>query len=158
MQVRLTTDTDLRKRNANRKKDSAAAAPPAMQKTPFLEILDEVLPAETPQNDELHGLWSSLPDAEKRLLEQPSEFNLKTYRDTVRSIARLTLKQNMRVKKIQRRTRQGEMVELNTVEILDDRLQKMALMMQSKNNSAFSLMARLDEIRGLLIDLRDASV
>jgi len=39
--------------------------------------------------------------------------------------------------------------------VIDERLQKMALMMQARGNSAFSMLRTVEEIRGILLDMRD---
>ncbi len=153
MQVKLTTDTNFQKRD--KKKSSPVSSPDAPSRSPFLTILDEVLPSHQEESRDLHQLWSQLPDLEKELLDNPSEANLTAYRETVRSIARQTLDRNVKLKKIHRRTRLGETVELNAIQVLDDRLHRMALMMQSRNNSAFQLLRQMEEIRGLLLDLRE---
>ena len=123
-------------------------------RSPFQLILEEILPPEQ-ENLDLHSLWSRLPDLEKDLIAKPVQENLDTYKDAVRKIARETLRKNVRVKKLRRKNRRNEIVELNVIEILDDRLQKMALMMQSPANSAFTLLKTMDEIRGILLDVRE---
>lgn len=155
MQVRLTTDTGFKKKSPSSgrvsRHDSAASA---RDKSPFEVILDDIIPPENQSDHEYHQLWSNLPSAEKNLIHLPTEENLSHYRELIRKIAGLTLKRNTRVKKLNRKSRNAT-VELNVVDILDDRLQQMVLMIQSRKNTAFQIMNSLDEIRGILIDLRD---
>jgi hypothetical protein len=156
MIVKLTTDTDYKNREARarRSKGPGGSSSVEKSKSPFLEILDEILPASIDQNRDLHDLWSDLPGLERDLIDHPSEENLNIYRETVRLIARMTLDKNVRVAHIYRKNRHNEKIELNLIEIVDDRLHKMALMMRSSSNTAFSILKTLDEIRGLLLDSR----
>ena len=154
MQVRLTTDTNYR-----RSKGGSISRPEKSEgvaRSPFLQILDEVLPPEKVGADgDLHELWQELPDVERELLNHPSNENLRRYRDVALGIARATLRRNARVKKIRRRNRKGEMIELSLVEFVDDRLQKMAHMLSAPGNSAWFMLKTVEEIRGMLLDVRE---
>lgn len=135
---------------------SSVASTAPVQKSPFEEILDEVLPAErTGATGDLHSLWKSLPDAERELMNHPSNANLYRYRDIVIAIARETLRRNTRVKKLRRRNRHGDVIELSVVEFVDERLQKMANLMHAPGNSAFLMLKTVEEIRGALLDVRE---
>ncbi|MDH5654381.1 MAG: YaaR family protein [Spirochaetia bacterium] len=152
MQVKILTETDYRKKTINKRKSSASVQP--LSENSFLNILEEVLPSSLDENKSLHELWSILPDAEKDLIETPSNENLNHYKDVVRQIASQTISMNVRLKKIYRKNRNNEKVELNVIEYLDSRIQKMAVMMQSSGNTAFNILKTLDEIRGILLDLK----
>ncbi|MBW7857057.1 MAG: DUF327 family protein, partial [Leptonema sp. (in: Bacteria)] len=119
----------------------------------FQEILDSVLPQETIESRDLHRLWSELPNLERQLIEDQSPENLKVYRELVKAIANQLLKDNVKVAKLKRRVKGGD-VELSVVQIIDERLHRMMIMLQSNENTAFQILRNLDEIRGLLMDLR----
>jgi uncharacterized protein YaaR (DUF327 family) len=154
MQIRTTTDREVRSRSHRRlRPEGAAPSAVSGEVSGFQEILNTVLPAQQEETRDLHRLWSALPAAERSLIENPSAENLKTYRELVRSIAREILKSNMRVTKLRRKVR-GNDVELNVLEIIDDRLHRMMMALQSKSNTGFQILRNLDEIRGLLMDLR----
>ena len=125
------------------------------EKNSFLDLLTEVLPASTPERASLQNLWSQMPQAERDLVDNPSKENLGAYQDLVRAIARQTLDEAMKVEK---RTRPATFSraqnELTTVRIIDEKLHRMALVMLSPENSAFSMMKSLAEIRGFLMDMR----
>ncbi len=139
---------------AGRATPSAPAASPAAPNN-FQQILDEVLPASRPASHDLKQLWSELPEAERALIEKQSDQNLARYRELVRAIARETLKQNVRLKKIRKRNRHGDEIELSVVEFIDDRLQRMANLIHAPGNSAFQILKAVEEIRGILIDVRE---
>ena len=162
MQVRTTNEAPRRSRSgkSGTRKKGAAGAGAALAgieaaRSPFQQILQEVLPAESAQQRDLQELWQELPDTEKELLEHPSDRNLRRYRELVIKIARATLQQNTRVRKVRRRNSRGETVELSVVEFINARLQKMAETILHPQNSAFHLLKTVEEIRGVLLDVRE---
>lgn len=165
MQVRLTTDGPARRRTgvADAKKRSASGAGRASSsgesvdavRSPFLQILDEILPPSRLESRDLHQLWEQLPDLERELLDHPSNANLARYKELVIAIARETLRTNTRIKKIRRKNRKGELIEMSVVEFIDERLQKMAHMMTAPGNSAYFMLKTVEEIRGILLDVRE---
>lgn len=152
MKVRLQTDTDYRKKTREK---GASSAVPAEKASSFLEVLEEILPSHLEKNQSLHDLWSVLPDVEKKLIEKPVKENLNEYKRLVREIAEKTLKNNTRVKKIYSKNRRNEKVEHSVVEFIDRRVQAMAVMLHSSENSAFSILKSMEEIRGILLDLKE---
>lgn len=166
MQVRVTNDPATQRRKPLRKSGAGASgtsgsssagatAAVAADASPFLQILEEVVPSGQVGTADLHELWKDLPDAERELLEQPSNANLARYKELVIAIARETLRKNTRIRKIRRRNRQGEVIELSVVEFIDERLQKMANMMTAPGNSAYFMLKTVEEIRGALLDVRE---
>ena len=161
MNVRLSTDLRGRKADLARHQGKGTTSSPvgleAQDRTPspFEQILNEVLPAGGPSTGDLHQFWQDLPWAERSLLDHPSEENLQNYRRIVLGIARETLRANTRLRKITRRNRAGEELQLTVVEFIDERLQRMANMIHSKRNSAFQLLKTVEEIRGVLFDARE---
>ncbi len=168
MQVRVTNDAPSRRPAGRRRTDAsgsgsssrgtgAATATGAVEpvRSPFLQILDEILPAGAVGAADLHELWHKLPDIERELLDHPSNANLARYKEVVIAIARETLRRNTRVKKIRRKNRSGELIELSVVEFIDERLQKMAHMMTAPGNSAYFMLKTVEEIRGALLDVRE---
>ena len=153
MQIRLTTETDLRRRNTQ-KTLSAAKGGAGPKANSFQSMMDEVLPPEQETNLDLNRLWKELPDVERDLLGHSSQENLDRYRKIVIQIAKMTLKKNVSFKKIKQRKAQGKWVELSVVEYVDERLQKMIGLLRAPQNSAFAMLKSIEEIRGILMDLR----
>lgn len=154
MQVRVTTDAevaDIRRKSTAKKSPRSSAVHP--ESSPFLSILEEVLPTDS-NNGPLQQLWENLPGLERDLLDHPSNENFRKYRETVREIAKETLRINVQAKKLQFKRRSQE-YEHTVIHVIDQRLQKMALVMLSPENSAFALLKSVEEIRGLLLDMRE---
>ena len=115
--------------------------------------MDEVLPIENESNQDLHLLWKELPGMQRSFLSSNSHKDLETYRQTIIQIARLTLKQNVQSKKIYKKNLQGDTIELRTISFINKHLQIMANTMHSPQNSAFTLLKAMDEIRGILLNI-----
>ncbi|MBL8021267.1 MAG: DUF327 family protein [Leptospirales bacterium] len=157
MQVRLKTETEIKRRGlgTNRPSSSGSTAGISSERSGFLDLLAEVIPANSPEQSSLQGLWAQMPEAERDLLQNQSQDNIARYQELIRSIARQTLEQNVRVDKLMGRGRLTKTEkELSTIRILDERLQQMAILMQAPGNSAFALLQKLAEIRGMLMDMR----
>ena len=158
MRVVTATETALRgraRRKAGRtdgSKEPRALRP--VERSPFSDILEEILPASQADSEDLHRLWSDLPQAERNLLDVPSADNFNSYRDLVKQIAAATLKKNVKLRSMSRKGSKGQDLKLQVVEFVDERLQKMAVMMHSPRNSAFAMLRKFEEIRGMLLDVR----
>jgi len=118
----------------------------------FDELIEELIPEK--KEPELNRLWKDLPDVEKLLIENPTEEHLEKYKQIVKNIAEILVKRNMKIESIKRRTSSGKEVILSYVKVIDDKLHKMMLAIQSKKNTAFEILRNLKEIRGLLLDLK----
>ena len=152
MQIRLSTETDLRRRSTQKAGSPSKGGGPGPSS--FQSIMDEVLPPEQEANLDLNRLWKELPQAERGLLEHCSQENLERYRRIVIQVAKVTLKKNVSLKKIKQYKQQGKIVELSVVEYIDERLQKMLGLLRAPQNSAFAMLKSIEEIRGLLMDIR----
>ena len=155
MQIRLTSETDLRRRNTQKTAASSSSrGGQAPKASSFQNIMDEVLPPDLEANLDLNRLWKELPQAERGLLGHCSQENLERYRKIVIQIARMTLKKNVSLKKITQRKPHGKIIELSVVEYIDERLQKMLALLRAPQNSAFAMLKSIEEIRGILMDIR----
>ncbi|MCS7204646.1 MAG: DUF327 family protein [Leptospiraceae bacterium] len=118
----------------------------------FLEILEEFIPSK--KEPELHQLWVRLPEVESELIKNPTEDILEEYKNLVRQIAKLQIEKNVKIQTLKRKNSAGKEFLLSYVKIIDEKLHKMTLAIQSKRNTAFEILRNLREIRGLLIDMR----
>jgi uncharacterized protein YaaR (DUF327 family) len=118
----------------------------------FDELIEEIIPQN--KEPELNQLWKELPIIEKKLIENPTEEHLEQYKKLVKNIAELQLKKNMKIETLKRKTTSGKEIILSYVKIIDEKLHKMMLAIQSKKNTAFEILRNLKEIRGLLLDLK----
>lgn len=161
MQIRSTNDAPLRNKSRkaggrnNSTQTTASGADAKDSISTFQQILTEVLPASNDSERDLQQLWQNLPDTEKDLLDHPSDRNLRRYRELIIKIARATLNQNTRIRKVRRSNSRGETVELSVVDFINEKLKKMAETILHPQNSAFHLLKTVEEIRGILLDVRE---
>lgn len=118
----------------------------------FDELIDELIPQK--KEPELNQLWKELPIIEKKLIENPTEESLEEYKQLIKKIAQILLEKNVKIETLKRRTQTGKEIILSYVKVIDDKLHKMMLAIQSKRNTAFEILRNLKEIRGLLLDLK----
>ncbi|TGL15158.1 YaaR family protein [Leptospira meyeri] len=122
-------------------------------KQSFLEILESIVPSGKEETRELNELWKDLPDLEKDLIKDPNHKNLESYKKHIKQIAELILRKNYKVMQAPQRGR-NDQKDVRYVKVVDEKLDLLAKTMFSPNNSAFVILKQLDEIRGLLIDLK----
>lgn len=122
-------------------------------KQSFLEILESIVPASGENTKELNELWKDLPDLEKKLISEPNHKNLNEYKEHIKQIASLILKKNYKIQQAPLRGRNDQR-DIRFVKIVDEKLDILARTMFSPSNSAFTILKQLDEIRGLLIDVK----
>jgi uncharacterized protein len=120
----------------------------------FLNILESIVPSTQAETKEMNVLWRQLPDAEKEFLKTPNNINLQKYKNLVKEITTLILKNNTEIVQARRRGRNDKKILL-TVKIIDENLQLLATTMLSPANSAFSLLKQIEKIRGLLMDIKE---
>ncbi|MDF3820930.1 YaaR family protein [Leptospira sp. 96542] len=140
---------------STQKKGNEKVARPALDesKQSFLDILESIVPSGSEETRELNELWKDLPDLEKNLISDPNQKNLKTYKDHIKQIAEIILKKNYKVLQAPQRGR-NDQKDIRYVKVIDEKLDILARTMFSPSNTAFAILKQLDEIRGLLVDLR----
>ncbi|GBF43435.1 hypothetical protein LPTSP2_27320 [Leptospira ellinghausenii] len=140
-------------KKGSKEKLNASFAPVDEAKQSFLEILESIVPSGKEETRELNELWKDLPDLEKDLIKDPNHKNLESYKKHIKQIAELILKKNYKVMQAAQRGR-NDQKDVRYVKVVDEKLDLLAKTMFSPNNSAFVILKQLDEIRGLLIDLK----
>ena len=125
----------------------------------FQEMIDEAIPitdsTTKPFTEKLAAFWKELPELEKEFILKPSAKNLYKYKKLVMNIVNTTIKNNSNIHRVHKRNRKTrEIQELSVVSFIDTRLQKMLEIILSKRNTAFQILASIEDIRGLLLSLR----
>lgn len=144
-----TSSSTNKKKPSERK--SVAETDPAKQS--FFEILDSIVPHTNDNTKELNELWKDLPDLERALISSQNHKTLSEYKDHIKQIAELILKKNHKVMRAPSLGR-NDTKDIRYIKVLDEKLDLLANTMFSPTNSAFSILKQMDEIRGLLIDLK----
>ncbi len=127
MQIRLETNT--KHPRARHKGPALETRKSSAQPPPFQVLMDEILPPDDVGKFDLNRMWKQLPQIEKDFIANPTQKYLEAYRSMVRSIARASLQKNIRIKKMKKHVNSKRL--LSWMEIIDQRLHKMALLIQS---------------------------
>jgi uncharacterized protein YaaR (DUF327 family) len=117
----------------------------------FLDTLHEQEQSHAALN--LEKLLANVDDTAKKLLSDRSKANLKAYREAVRSFMKEAVGGSYRMKGERRWDRRGNARVLYLIERVNKNLEEVATMVLQKQEDAMAVMAKMDEIRGLLVDL-----
>ena len=120
----------------------------------FEDMLQSIIPIDNQNTKDIHILWKELPSIEKQFIDQPNNENLSIYKEYVQSIIRLTLKQNVFIRDINFKQRNDKQA-FKIIKIINQDLQTLNYILINKNNSAFNLMKKIRDIRGLLLDIKE---
>ena len=126
----------------------------SVKSSSFLETLMETEVSmeleEEEEERELEDILADLDEAGERLKDDPRLENLKRYRDLVKLFLKIALRRAYRVKEVMSR-RTGKLFIL--VEKIDQALEELIERVLSQQFDAIWLASKLEEIRGLLIDI-----
>ncbi len=100
----------------------------------------------------IEELMNDLAEQERRFVEEQSLYQMNQYKSIVKSIMKMLLEADTSVETLQRRRR--DRADFVIVDSINDRLDQIARAITQKNNRAFNLLKTIEEIRGLLFDLR----
>ncbi|MDN5331681.1 MAG: uncharacterized protein PWP45_906 [Tepidanaerobacteraceae bacterium] len=114
----------------------------------FLKSAQEVYTRE-----QLSLMLSSIEEQGKRLVKNMSLADLKKYKEMLGRFFRYCLELGLELKEERLFSGQGRQKILTTVRIVDEKLIELTELLLSKNAEAVRVLAILDEIRGLLLDL-----
>lgn len=118
--------------------------------SPFLEALK--VTSDDLTTKELDEILLSVDEAGRALMEDPTYENLITYKDLVKRFMKETLSRLYRVReKMSRRTFDEKIYVI--VEEVDKRLAALTDEVLASQIDPLTLVAKLDEIRGMLVDL-----
>ena len=95
---------------------------------------------------------NDLTEQERRFLDHQNEYELNRYKLLLQKILKTLVSDSYRSKVIERRSRnRADFLIINQI---NEKVDSIAKMLVSKENKAFSLMKTMEEIRGLIYDLR----
>lgn len=122
-------------------------------KNEFFELVEHLLPYNQERTRDLNTLLRDLPDAERNFLRSPSYANLEVYKRIVQGILKEVMDRNTSLETLKTRVRGGSEKVYQVVKIVDEKIQTLADFIVHPENSTFELMKKMEDIRGLLVDL-----
>ncbi|MFO7153110.1 MAG: YaaR family protein [Bacillota bacterium] len=114
----------------------------------FLKSAQEVRTKE-----QLSLMLTSIEEQGRRLSKTMSLADLKKYKEMVRGFLKYCVDMGLKLKEERLFSGKGRQKVLTTVKIVDQKLMELTELLLSKNADALKVLALVDEIRGLLLDL-----
>ena len=148
---KITNHTN--KLNQKKKTEQALDLTPSTKPSSFEDMLEQVIPISNEKTKDIHLLWRELPSIEKQFISEPNNENLKLYKEYITSIMELTLKQNTVIKNISFRRRDDDQT-FQIIKVINQELHMLNHIIIKKENAAFNLMKKIENIKGLLLDIK----
>ncbi len=101
----------------------------------------------------LQEMLKSIEEKGEKLKKSRNLKDLKAYKKDVKNFLATAGKEGLKVRQISHRTPQGKMKIYTVIDKVDDALEELTQEMLKKQASVMSIVAKIDEIRGLLLDL-----
>lgn len=117
-------------------------------------LFEEVLRMERVQEFDLESALEEIDEYAKQLQRSPVFANLLRYKRKVRDVLLYLVKQSYEVRERTFYDPQGRRRLLVLVENINQKLEELTRDFLDKHSAALDLVSRLDEIRGLLLDLQ----
>jgi len=132
----------------SRKKKGASAS----DKMSFASELSDVVDSEYVSS--VDGMLTELESQEKRFIDLQSRIELEKYKSMVKNILKFIMEEGFENKALSLSFRERRLgrAEKTVIETIDKNLVELSQMI-TKSNEAFSLLKKIEEIRGLICDL-----
>lgn len=124
-------------------------SPAAPSSRAFLEVLQ----SEHNVQIDLEVAMAQIDEYARRLRESPVYENLRRYKEGVRTVLRLLVKKSYTVTEQSFYDHQGRRRLYMLVESIDQKLEELTRSFLDEQMDSLELVQRLDEIRGMLLDL-----
>lgn len=103
--------------------------------------------------EKLEALIRSLDEIGQRLVKSFSLYDFKTYKDVLKNFLRQTSGQNYQLKEETGHTRLGKTKIYQTIHMINAELEELSKLILAKQKDQLQILMKLDQIRGLLVDL-----
>lgn len=104
-------------------------------------------------NEQMDGEMAAIQEQGRRLARSMSLADLKKYRDMVADFLRICIAGGLSCKEERLSSRYGRTKVLTIIKTVNQKLLALAEALLSENKDSLKVMALVDEIRGLLLDL-----
>lgn len=139
------------RRDSSLRKKGKAASKVNLKHSVFFDTLQEYETKDPAGNWE--ELMSAVDEAAQNLLQDRTLSNLRRYREAVREFMKKAVDGSYQIKGSRRWDGRGNRKAFYLIEKVNHSLEGLAAMVLKKQAGTMKLMAALDEIRGLLLDL-----
>lgn len=137
----------------SRRDGSVLGSSRRMRSAPAEPMFGEVLRAEQEHEFDLAAALEEIDDYGRRLIQSPVLANLLRYKRKVRDLLLFLVKESYEVRENSFYDPQGRRRLFVMVETINQKLEELTRDFLDRHNPPLDLVRRLDEIRGLLLDL-----
>lgn len=145
-------DSPSKDRVGDKKRGPAELGPAAGRPGPFLEELQAALEEESLDAVDFDALVVAVDGAGKELLAHQDADHLKRYKDAVKKFLLAAVRKAFRVQVVEGRGAQPKLYVM--VERIELKLDDLTRAVLTSNKAPLRLLAQIEELRGLLLDLR----
>ena len=143
------TSTSPKKDEKTKIKSKKKSHPVKEKKKVFDDTLEKTIEFEF--HGTINELVNSLKDQEKRFLNQQTVYELQKYKAIVQKILKTVMDDGFTTMKLKRRRR--EKADFIIIKDINIKLEEIAKYITSSSNKAFNVFKKIEEIRGLILDL-----
>ena len=130
---------------------AAKASPGVFADNDFQDVMNK---QHTPDwKGDLDRLLKQLDELGQRLIKSFSVYDLKAYKETLGGFLKETLGRTYKIKEETTWSKKGKTKVYQIIQKINGELEEMSVLVISKQRDQMKLLAKLDQIRGLMIDL-----
>lgn len=121
----------------------------------FQDLLEEIAPSNSESTRDINFLWRDLPNLERDLIHSRSPQALEAYKEHIRLLITTILAKNTRYHTATTPIRgTTSRKEYPYVEFINNKLKLLAETITHPQNSAFTILKQMDNIKGFLLDIK----
>lgn len=133
-------------------KKGSAPVPGSTNPPSFVEELQGAIVEEDKEESSLEQLMAAVEEEGKNLVARPDDKNLKAYREAVKRFLMASVRKAYRIKLVEGRGPNPKLYV--SIERIENKLEDLARTVLSKQKQPLRILASVEELRGLLLDLK----
>lgn len=145
-------DTPGKEPIRDKKRVPAGSRPVPSRPPSFVEELQGALAEEPPGDRTVEQLIAEVDEAGKELLGRPNGDHLRRYREAVKNFLVVAVRRSFRVHVVEGRGAHPKLYVV--VDKIESRLDELARQVLAAHRNPLRLLAQVEELRGLLLDLK----
>jgi len=143
---------DPQKDKVGDKKKQAESIPGTTAPPSFVQELSGAMLDEEKQDENLDQMLAKVEEEGKLLVAHPNDKNLKSYREAVKKFLTAAIKKSFKIKVVEGRGPNPKLYVV--IEKIEGKLEELAHNVLAQQKEPLRLLAQVEELRGLLLDLR----
>ncbi|MEK7765668.1 MAG: YaaR family protein [bacterium] len=146
------SDTPGKERVGDKRRAPTSVKGPGARPPTFVEELQGALAEDASEDVDVEQLLADIDSSGKELTAKPTAERLKAYKESVKRFMLVAVRKTFRVQVVEGRGIHPKLYVM--VEKIESRLDELARQVLTANRNPLRLLAQLEELRGLLLDLK----